>query len=133
MQWPESLLELDFGLNFNMPVEGVTFPRGLQTLCFGRRFNQDVTRVSWPEGLLRVGVSFRSSSFHARLRCCPSPCFLFSMDRVILIASSEFYVLFAGQRTRACREVNGEAGTAHSLSIYVLQGGSIIGDQVSRW
>lgn len=54
VQWPEALLELDFGLAFDMPVEGVAFPRGLQSLCFGRSFNQDVSRVSWPEGLERV-------------------------------------------------------------------------------
>lgn len=57
MQWPTALLELDFGLNFNMPIEGAVLPPGLESICFGRCFNQDVTRLSWPEGLLRVGVA----------------------------------------------------------------------------
>jgi len=48
VSWPQALVHLSFGDDFNQSIVGVVWPASLQQLSFGYVFNQPIVGVVWP-------------------------------------------------------------------------------------
>ena len=43
--WPESLQNINFGDDFNQPIENVKWPKSLKSITFGWHFNQNIPNL----------------------------------------------------------------------------------------
>ena len=54
VDFPNGLLEIDFGIDFNQPLVGVIWPKSLRQLDLGYAFNQTLVGVLWPASLREI-------------------------------------------------------------------------------
>ena len=52
--WPPNLKTLKFGKKFNQRIDGVQFPRSLEMISFGKDFNQPIENVRWTSDLKKL-------------------------------------------------------------------------------